>query len=464
MLAASLGAAPTLEMRGELGQSAKEGTPPVGWTGAAWCVNDKDGNVYLPGGWMVPAGKTDAERMSASVSGDLLTDGRDIYAWTQGNATIRRLEVVPGGLKKTGFSFRLDDRKYDLSFVPAGLEKGFGARAKLLALDRGSKEVRAWDAEGRPLGAVFKFADKVAKPKLVHSAGVHPETGDMLLGFYWPESKVRRFSPEGVEMLDGVWPVSFMCVGIQPVVGGGTWFLGGSARKLSDSYAKTISLGWNSHGVRGVARGTDGWWLATTQGAQYFPDSARRGAPPAKRVGGLAGVNALAISHGFVIAFADYSMYGMWLDDLPDEPLSRDQNWTVGGKWSGRVKSVDVTPDGRFLIAWTNGKSDETWSFDPRVTDWKDRAKRMYRTSEPPPARALNEARVGRWRAVAGGGEIALFDGAEKVASIASDATVLAADGRWIVAYSPSRKAVVRLVVGGNDESDRIAAAPRSLR
>ena len=437
-------AAPRLALHGELGQSAKPGSAPVEWTDAAWCVNDSKGNVYLPGGWRIPAGGTDAEKMSETVNGDIFSDGRDLWAWTQGNATIRRLEVTPGGLKASGQSFRLDDWRYHLFFAPAGLERGYAEGAKLFGIRRGRTDVCAWDAQGRPLGAVFDFSGKVKRPRLVHSVGLHPETGDLLLGLYWPESKVRRFSKDGGEVVAGVWPVSFMCEHVFPVAGGGMWFAGGSARKLSDDYVNPLSLGWNSHGVHGVARAPGGWWLATTQGAQYFPDASPRGAPPARRVGGLANIGVLSISHGFVLAFSGYAMYGFWLDDLPDEPLSRDQNWTVGGKWSGRAASVDVAPDGSFLIAWTDGKKSETWSFDPRITDWKDRARRMFKTSAPPPARPVNETRLGRFRAVAADGEIALFDGAAKVASTPSDATAVAAEGRWLVAYSPSRRAVLR--------------------
>lgn len=435
-------AAPRLVFRGELGQSALPDKPPVAWTGASWCVGDAQGTVYLPDAWRIRAGSRQPEKMKASVPGTLFGDGRDIYAWTAHDATVRRLKVVPDGLAPTSFSFRLDDWRYHLFFAPAGLTNGYARQGRLFGLHPGTKKVHAWDGAGRPLGSVFSCSGKVEKLHLVHAVGLHPETGDLLLGLYWPECRVRRFTPSGEEVTGGVWPISFMCEFFFPALDG-LWLAGGSARSFSDTYARGPEWGWHSHAVKGVARTAGGWWVATTQGAQFFPEGAPRARAPECRVGGLARITALGLSDGFVLAASQYALYGLWLDDEPNEALSRDQNWTVGGKWSGRIVALETAADGAFVMAWEDGRTRETWRFDPRLTDIKDRKRRMLRIPEPPPRGPLNEAAMaGGFRAVAGGGEIALFKDGVKVFSLPSPAEVVAAQGDWLVVYNPQRFAI----------------------
>jgi hypothetical protein len=88
--------------------------------------------------------------------------------------------------------------------------------------------------------------------------------------------------------------------------------------------------------------------------------------------------------------------------------------------------------------------------FDPRVTEWVFRAKRMY---DEPGGTVVGDGRrvrlAGGYEAVAEEDAIVLrrigADGkAEEVCRVPARATHLAGEGEWLVAYEPSRKALVR--------------------
>ena len=447
MVAAAI-AAPRLVPDGILGQSEQR-ADPVEWTACRHCVADADGNVHLPGGWRVPASGGAPERMPRRVKGVLMTDGRDIYSWRAEHCALKRLAVGRDGLSETPFAFKPDNWKHRLFLSPAGCTRGFAAKAKLVALDVEKREVRGWDADGKSVGRLFAYGGAVERPELVRSVAVHPETGDLLLGSYWPECKVHRFDVEGRERVDQVWPFRAMAEDFA-LADGRVFAVGERAYELSDKFGAR-SFGVNSGATYGVARGKGGWWLATSQGAQFYSDAAvRSGAAASRRIGALDGVTALGISRGRVVLAMGYSIHSLWLDDLRHEPLSSDRGWCSLGKWAGAVRSIETPPDGTFVLRWSDGKSSAAWQFDPRITEWVHRKRRLHSVDGGlPDPRPANEAVVGGLRAVAEKGEIVLYDGSRRVCSYKVAATALAAEGRWLVAYVPALKGLVRFRLEG---------------
>ena len=459
MLAAAL-AAPSLVPDGILGQSEQR-SDPVEWTACRHCVADAEGNVHLPGGWRVPASGGAPERMARRVKGLLMTDGRDIYSWRAENCALRRLAAGRDGLVETPFVFRPDSWKQKLFLAPAGCTRGFAAKAKLFALDMEKREVRGWDADAKPVGKVFGYGDVLERPELVRAMAIHPETGDLLLGSYWPESKVHRFDVEGRERIDQVWPFRAMAEGFS-IADGRVFAVGERAYELSDKFG-ALSLGVHSGETYCVARGKGGWWLATSQGAQFYSDAAvRSGSAASLRIGALDGVTALGISHGRVVVAMGYVVHSLWLDDQRAEPLSSDRGWCSLGKWAGAVRSIETPADGTFLLRWSDGKTSAAWQFDPRITEWVHRKRRLHPVADNlPDPRPANEASIDGLRAVAEKGEIVLYDGDRRVCSYKVAATALAAEGRWLVAYVPALKGLVRFRLEGEVRCRRSAMSTR---
>ena len=207
------------------------------------------------------------------------------------------------------------------------------------------------------------------------------------------------------------------------------------AKRFDDRSYETFGLAW----------GGKGYWLATSQGMQYFPSVDPKVCR--KRIGGLAGVTALAVCKGRVLAVSGYRMHVMWLDDRADEPFESDMDALVGNRWRGVADGIDVA-DGKFYIR--ERESGETWCFDPEVTQWVFREKRMFRCDRPVAAEA-RRAQVAGGVAVAEPDMIVVYgpNGA-RLCAIPERATAVSAEGRWLIAYVPEKAAVVkyRIVMG----------------
>lgn len=339
--------AATVSVAGALGQSQGLGAEPIAWCDCSWIADDGQGNVFLPDGWMIPAGEIRAVRSERSC---------------------RPLPSLVG--------------------TPPDISS-------------------------------FDWADKVL------SKGSLPKSGDFVFSTKYPDSTVHRVTSAGEEVKDGFWPRKVYAESFC-VADGDLWALAGGAVRLSERLrlGKGVKLGgaYDSR-VRGVARGRDGWWLATTQGAHYYPDDG--GGLYAHRVGGLPQPTALALSHGRVVAVFGCRIMMFDLDDRADEQIKTAQsewNWFVGGNWSTVVDGIDVR-DGVFCLH--DKTKDETWKFDPTYgeNDYTRRGQRMSRS---------DEAVTNRMR----GGKICGFE-----------TTAVAREGRWAVGYVPEKKAIVKFKV-----------------
>ena len=442
-------AAPRLVPDGLLGQSGARKSP-VAWTSCRYCVSDGAGNVYFPDGWWIRKGAAVPERMGGAPAGELLSDGKHVYSWRPELGVLSRLSPAGGTLAETGSEWKIGDWRQRPFLAPDSCRTAFASRARVLALDMKARVVRAWDESGRPLGTVFDYSARLPRPDLVRAAALHPKTGELLLGTYWPECRVHRFREDGREVTDEAWPFAVMA-NFFACSGERMFALGSYAQELVDTFGGEIGFGQDCNEVRGLARGDGGWWLATTQGAQFYPDGgAVRGKAASRRIGGIAGVTALGLSGGRVLAAAGYRVYGLWLDDRRDEPFSGDIGWCAHGKWDGAIVSVEARGEGTFALAWRSGADEAAWHFDPRLTEWKDRARRVRAaTAAEAPRRPANEDRIRGYRVVAEEKEIVLYSGKKRVSSYPVVATAIAAEGDWLVAGVPELKAILRLKLKG---------------
>ena len=114
-----------------------------------------------------------------------------------------------------------------------------------------------------------------------------------------------------------------------------------------------------------------------------------------------------------------------------------------------RIDLIEVR-DGVFYLR--DATAGGVTAFDPRVTEWVFRAKRQYDVKDFTFKARVDRVRFGLRRdyaAVAGTDGIRLYrheaSGANRlVQTVPAQATALAGEGEWLVAYEPARKAVVR--------------------
>lgn len=432
---------------GIIGQSQPVQEEPVPWTDCSWCVADESGDVHLPGGWKVPLGTRRAVRETNAVPGVVLSDGEGhLFYFHDRRAELGRVEVGPAGLVRGCELARLCHWDLKLHVAPASCRAGFASDGRrFFALDRRTRAVHAWTEEGRDAGVVFSFARR--KEPFV-SLAIHPGSGDLLLGTGWPESTVCRFRADGAEVKDPFWPAKGYALSLA-TSGGSVWVLGGDAARLAESKAPSARcrFGQFSNDVRALAETPDGYWLATSQGAQFYHrnDLSRC----AWRVGGIAGVGALALHEGRVLAGAGYRMLNFWLDDQSGDVISSDDTWRVAKKWNERIDLIEVRGGVFHLHDATDGG---VTAFDPRVTEWVFRARRQYDATNFAFTARADRVRLGRGRAyeaVAGPEGIRLYHqdsngGSRLVQTVPAQATALAGCGGWLVAYEPARKAIVR--------------------
>jgi hypothetical protein len=180
------------------------------------------------------------------------------------------------------------------------------------------------------------------------------------------------------------------------MAGGRLWALGSVACAVDETGRPDAgrTIGRDANVVRDIARGDGGFWLATTQGAQFYPDGDAHGACPV-RLGGLPDVSAVALCRGRVLAAAGPRLFAMWLDDEADEPFHSDEQWLVRPfRYDGKATAIDAA-DGLFFIAEETFKT--TWAFNPDHTQWLSRQKRQFETNRTVRVNNPLVAREGAW-------------------------------------------------------------------
>ena len=269
-------------------------------------------------------------------------------------------------------------------------------------------------------------------------------TDELLVGTGYPESRLHLFAKDGREVVDGVWPRGGWYAHLANV-GGRTWGLMRGATEITRTLKGRTAFkvgGAECEDADGIVEDADGWWLRSrVQGwLRYGKDEPMR---CLRRHGELRNVTALVLLRGKVYAFCGTRVHEMWIDAKPDEPMlgSGFDGGRAAGRWIGTVDAAE-TFDGKIRYSFTSeGKS---YVLDPQVTEWIHRAKREYPTDEPV-TKKPNEAAIGGCCAVADGERIALFAAnGRKLQELAEPATLLAAEDEWLVAYVPSKAAILR--------------------
>ena len=148
----------------------------------------------------------------------------------------------------------------------------------------------------------------------------------------------------------------------------------------------------------------------------------------------------LLLSDGLVIAQDGRLLRAFWLDAEEDEcAISDTKCWVIGNVWKGKVFSGDKS-DGTFYYQCEDG----TWGFDPSITIWTQRHRRMYLT-ERKISKKANEAVLGSYLAVAERDELVVRNqSACIVFRLPVQLTAVDAEGNWLVGFDPEKRSIRR--------------------
>ena len=318
----------------EIGQSQKPGTPPVAWTACAWCVADKGKNVFLPDGWRIPCNGREAEKCESPFGSEdtLFSDGcGNIWSWNCRSGEVCEVRVNGRNLERGKKVFATKSwEKYTFFVAPPGLKSGFAAKAKFGAFVRYRGEIRGYDENGNDIGTIFSCA--AAGLKVPYCAAFHPKTGELLVGNEWPDRHVHCFAANGQEVQTGVWPHPHDALAINSVDGNELYFSSGTSERIGETLvaSKRLIFGECATETYALADGGDGWWLATTQGAQHYLK-----ADPShcdRRIGGVANADRIGIKDGQVLIADGKRLYKFWLDARADEIACSTERARVSGK------------------------------------------------------------------------------------------------------------------------------------
>jgi len=377
----------TLQYNGVMGQSQPADTrahvDPIPYLDTVGVVTDAKGLVWTGSGTLLSvfsknAGQLKLVREVQIPSGinpgaHLMTDGQRLYF--AGANTLYALDT--SNIEAAPYRFcSLPDNWRAMAMAPSTLSKGFAAKYKLLVLT--GLTVIGIDSNGEDRGPVITLPPPIQGAAYYNTIGIEPTSGDLLVGGYYPDISIYRFTSDGVQVTNGGWPRNGFASNI--VNAGGTpWalYMGGGAQSLPTPLDPTNSVkierDWTYYGSGLVDDGIGGYWVATSQGLCHFD---KNGKALHQRVGGLPDVNAAAIdSDGVLIAGGEGGgrLVRLMLDDDPDSSLSSngDDAWRIGRNWTSHA--VGIAADGEtFLVL--DDKSNQIWRFDPALADQGENA------------------------------------------------------------------------------------------
>ncbi len=375
-LSAALGVSGAeLRLSGVLGQSQPPEAAPipcVAMRGAAFdkagrlCSFQEDGRKllrFIPNGdgWLLEK-SFDA---SASLGPGCLQADAERLVYPGGDGAVHAFDPEKGAFSKL-FALPKDTISFQLAPSPFGKGWRCLALAANCALARSLDKDAAWtklfEVEAAPLKT---------KPEAI---GIEPSSGDILIGRYWPDLSVCRYSVEGRQVLNASWPRAHTGTKTLALMDGMAWSLCQAPTPIPQSIAqlptvKKIDASWTSW-TNGIARESSGRvWLSCSQGVVGFD---KRGKALGIRVGGVSGPSLLASSpDGALIAYDAGRMLKLMADDTPNAPLAcnPEEPFRAGANWKSNAIAMQF--DGRKFIV-LDSRLKRLWAFDPWHTGWKE--------------------------------------------------------------------------------------------
>jgi hypothetical protein len=385
-------AAPGVRFSGVLGQSQPPGAEPLPFIGANGAIVEaKDLRGTTPLVWTA-AGTTlygfdptaaGVPAVAAKIPlpapvGSLAPryDGSRLFYFGDG-----RLYAVE---LRSGHATPLGETHFSDKIRAFALAPGSYRSRKIFVLE--GDTVTAYGPQGEPRGAVLTLSRPAKADWWYAAVGIEPSSGDLLVGSYYPDSKIYRFDKDGREVTSGGWPRPGQAASLD-IANGLPWVVryGSGAFPLPPKQERgdvSLEVGgeWMQY-VNGVAADPKGgYWLAGSEGLTKYDT---RGRSAGVRLGGIDGVRSLALADdGTVIAAVENGqrMIRLGLDDDPSTPLRccANEPWRVAAGWTARAAGLAF--DGQ-LFAVADEVNGQLWSFDPWHTAWGE--KPWIKLSEP---------------------------------------------------------------------------------
>jgi len=364
-----------LQVHGFLGQSQRSSVipssgNPVPWTGCVGAMLDAKGKLWTVAGdsaYCFAAGKLESAVPLPTGMRAMCGDGRRMVCVGHDDK-LYTFDV------ETQKAAPLADAKFGDGKGPRSL--ALGTKGEIYALGHDAS-VRGWSARGSPKGEVLRAVP--GKDWWYCSLGVDPTNGDFLLGSYYPDNKVYRFSADGKLVATHESKIGYAA--LFAILNGEAWMLNvGGAGSPAKKYAldthhstlATISGGWAYYPTGLASDGEGGAWVACAQGLLHFD---KKGRSTGERLGGLGDPGMVAAGpDGTVLVLVENNQRFARLraDEEPGTPFVSNANepWRVGNGWGGRA--VGVAWDGNsYLVLDAGAKC--LWRFDPDHTAWGEK-------------------------------------------------------------------------------------------
>ncbi len=364
-----------LRLSGILGQSQVPGSEPCPFVGSSGLAIDQSGRLWtaygdtLYGFSQSGAGWTmsDKIQLPSAVSLGIRWDGKFLYAACYDG----KIHKVDLGAKTVTPVFSYGEKTRTYAVAPAGLSAGFAKAGKFYMLEGAT--VSGYAADGTPLGAVLNLTLPEKAGWWYCSIGVEPNTGDLLVGSYYPDITVYRFKADGQQVVTDGWPRRGVSVDAIVNVGNTAWALCNAAVSLpnilknpNDVKVLPQANSYYNNGLIIDAKGN--YWMSTTQGIiQFDPD----GQPTHNRIGGITGVNNMAVlANGTLLGSIENKqrLFRMSISDDPNTALISGGNepWRVAGNWSST--QAGIVADGTAYIV-LDEQLKQLCQYDPERTD-----------------------------------------------------------------------------------------------
>jgi len=310
---------------------------------------------------------------AGAVSTGVRWDGRRLFC-ACGNGSLYALDPVTETVVPFG---RWPEKARSFAVAADAFAVGFAARAKLFILD--GNTVYGLDGAGKEVGAVLSLPPPGDPSWWYCAVALEPATGDLLVGSYWPDCKVYRFTPSGEPVTVAGWPRGGHAQLLTELAGQAWILLGGGSsaplppvRRSPADDLPGLPAAWTWYHSGLAASPAGGWWLATSQGLVGY-DADRT--PSHQRLGGLPGVSLLGLApDGTLVAAVEggQRFVRLGLADGPGTAFRSDANepWRTGNAWTAYASAMAWDGE-RFLVLDRIGR--RLWQFDPWHTAWGEK-------------------------------------------------------------------------------------------
>jgi len=342
--------------------------------GAIWIGNGDTLSVLTSQNGKLIVTRKISTPMGINPGAHLMTDGSRVY-FASWDGVVYSVDPALADAKPVKFC-TISGQWRSITMAPASLTKGFAAKNRLFVYS--GTTVRGITADGADSGAVLTLPPPAQGAAYYSTIGIEPSTGDLLVGGYYPDVRIYRFSSDGSQVKDGGWPRDGFAEAIVDM-DGAPWelMMGGGAQSLhtplDPTTLETIDRDWTFYGGGIVKDKAGSYWFATSQGLCHFNE---HGKAMHQRIGGLGAVALVAIdSDGVALALAESGgrVVRMSLDDDPDASFTSNGNepWRIGANWTSHA--AGIAADGStFLVL--DDKAKQVWRFDPAQNDKQQNA------------------------------------------------------------------------------------------